>query len=66
MISVVNSLHFVLPSEVWKLPPVLTYEVVSECGETFRHSRLPPWGTYPCPEILSLSLSLFKIFPLPH
>ena len=62
------SLHFafqtitvVLPSEVPKLPPVLTCEGVSQCMETFPPSLLPPQGTGSHPE----SLCLFSPFFFP-
>ena len=69
MRSVMNSLHFalgaitvVLPSEVPKLPPVLTCEGLSQCMETFPpSSQLPPQGTGSHPERLCLFFS--PLFP---
>ena len=62
------SLHFafqtitvVLPSEVPKLPPVLTCKGVSQCMETFPPSLLPPQGTGSHPE--SLCLFFPPLFP---
>ena len=66
-----NSLHFafgaitvVLPSEVPKLPLVLTFEGLSQCMETFPPSpQLPPQGTGSHPERLCLFFSpLFPFF----